>query len=182
MRKDFGAKTWSYPQMVMILGTYDENGTPNAMNAAWGGTYDYNTVFVSLSEHKTTANLRLKKAFTVSFATKETLIPADYVGIVSANKVPNKVEKAGLHAIKASKVDAPLFEEFPLALECEVVSFEDGSLIGKIVNVSADESILTDGKVDTDKLHAIIFDGINNKYRIVGEAVGNAFADGKKIQ
>ena len=182
MRKDFGKKTWMFPMPVLILGTYDKDGVPNAMNAAWGGVYDYNKVTVSLSEHKTTENFMLKKAFTLSFATKKTVEASDYVGIVSGKKVPNKVEKAGLHAFKAPHVDAPLFEEYPLTLECVVESFENGTLIGEIINVSADESILTDGKIDPDKLEAIAFDPVNNKYLLVKGAIADAFKVGLNIK
>ena len=182
MRKDFGKKTWMFPMPVLILGTYDKDGVPNAMNAAWGGVYDYNKVTVSLSEHKTTENFMLKKAFTLSFATKKTVEASDYVGIVSGHKVPNKVEKAGLHAFKARHVDAPLFEEYPLTLECVVESFENGTLIGEIINVSADESILTDGKIDPDKLEAIAFDPVNNKYLLVKGAIADAFKVGLNIK
>ena len=182
MRKDFGAKPWLFPQPFLIIGTYDEKGVPDAMNAAWGGTYDYTEVIVSLSEHKTTKNLRLKKAFTLSFATRDSIVAADYVGIESANKVPNKIAKAGWHAEKAPHVDAPLFQELPLAMECEVKSFEDGILIGKVINVSVDESILKDGEIDTLGLGAVIFDPIQNQYRIVGEAVAPAFKAGLALK
>ena len=180
-RKDFGKKAWVYPEPVLILGTYDENGVPNAMNAAWGGMYDYTEVIVSLSDHKTTENLAKRGAFTLSFATKKTMASADYVGIVSGKEVPNKVEKAGWHAIHSNFVDAPLFEELPLAIECKVKSF-DGILIGEIVNISADESILTDGKPDVKKLEAICFDPFGNHYVLANEVVGNAFKDGLKLK
>ena len=123
---------------VLILGTYDENGVANAMNAAWGGMYDFNKITVFLSEHKTTANMRLKKGLTISFATKDTIAASDYVGIVSAKDVPNKVEKAGLHPFKSKFVDAPLFEEYPVTLECKIESFEEGTLVAEIVNVSVE--------------------------------------------
>lgn len=182
MRKNLGKKTWLFPLPVLILGTYNEDGTANAMNAAWGGIYDYNKVVISLGEHKTTENLRNKKAFTIAFATKDTVAASDYVGLVSGIKVPDKIVKAGLHPIKAERVDAPIFEEYPLVLECRVASFEDGILIGEIVNVSADESILTDGKVDTDKLQAIAFDPANNKYLLVKGEVAEAFKIGLTIK
>ncbi len=180
-RVDFGKKSWLYPEPVLILGTYDEKGVPNAMNAAWGGMYDYNEVVVSLSDHKTTENLVKKGAFTLSFATKKTVAAADYVGLVSAKSVPNKVEKAGWHAVRSAHVDAPLFEELPLALECKVKSF-DGILVGEIINVSADESILTDGKIDVKKLEAICFDPFGNNYVLANEVVGKAFHDGLKLK
>lgn len=183
MRKNFGSKPWIYPEPVLIIGTYDEFGKANAMNAAWGGIYDYDKLEINLSEHKTTANLRLKKAFTVSIATKSTLIVSDFVGIVSANDDKNKMEKANLHDTKSEFVDAPIFNEYPLTLECEMVSLgDDLRLVGKIINISADESILTNGKIDPMKLEAISFDPVNNKYLVVKEAVGNAFKDGLKLK
>ena len=116
MRKDFGVKTWVVPMPVLIIGTYDENGIPDAMNAAWGSVYDYNQVTVSLGGHVTTDNIRKNKAFTISFATRKTMSASDYVGLVSLSKEPKKLEKAGLHAIKSQHVNAPLFEEYPLLL------------------------------------------------------------------
>ena len=181
MRKNLGKKTWMVPLPVLILGTYDENGVPNAMNAAWGGIYDYEKVIVSLSEHKTTDNLRLKKAFTIAFATKKTVVASDYVGVVSGKKVHDKVAKAGLHAVKAEHVDAPIFEEYPLVLECEVESFEEGILIGKIINVSVDEAILTDDKIDYDKAEFIAFDATSNKYMLVKGKVADALKIGMTI-
>ena len=185
MRKNFGAKTWLYPMPVMIIGTYDENGEPNAMNAAWGGVYDTNQVMVCLADdHKTTNNIKKSGAFTVSFATAQTVVPCDYVGIVSANDVPNKVEKAGFHVSKSEYVNAPIINELPFSVECKLIKFnEDGICIGEIVNVSADESILdANGKVDAKKLNPIIYDGATHAYWSFGEKVGQAFSDGKKIK
>lgn len=180
-RKNFGSKPLMLPQPVLIIGTYDEKGDPNAMNAAWGMTSDYKEITISLSEHKTTANIEVRKAFTVSIGTVDTVIPCDYVGIVSANKEPDKFRKAGFHAIKSKFVDAPLIEELPMAFECKLKSFYDGILIGEIVNVSADESVLTDGKIDPKKLNPIVFDPCNNKYMSLGDVVGNAFKDGYEL-
>ena len=182
MRKNFGAKPFLYPQPVMILGTYDENGKENAMNAAWGGIVGANEIIVDLSAHKTTDNIIKNKAFTVGVADLEHLVACDYVGIVSGNKEPDKFAKAGFHAVKSGKVDAPLIEELPMALECTVKSYEDGILTGTIVNVTADESILTDGKIDPAKLKPITFDPVNNAYIGLGQKVGNAFQDGKKLK
>ena len=181
-RKNFGAKPVMYPQPVLIIATYDENGVPNAMNAAWGITTDYKEITISLGEHKTTDNLAVRKAFTVSMATEDQVVPCDYVGIESGRKVPDKFAKAGFHATKSEFVDAPLIDELPMALECRVKSFNDGILVGEIVNVSADESVLTDGKVDPKKLKPITFDPINNTYIGLGEVVGEAFKDGNKIK
>lgn len=181
-RINFGSKPLMYPQPVLIIATYDENGVPNAMNAAWGITTDFNEISISLSEHKTTDNFAKTGAFTVSMATEDQVVGCDYVGIESGRKVPDKFEKAGFHATKSEFVNAPLIDELPLALECSVKSFEDGILVGEIVNVSADESIVTDGKVDLNKLRPIAFDPFNNAYMGLGEKVGNAFSDGKRIK
>ncbi|MBO5295163.1 MAG: flavin reductase family protein [Clostridia bacterium] len=185
MRKNFGAKTWLYPMPVLIVATYDKNGTPNAMNAAWGGVYDTNQVMVCLADdHKTTQNIKQTGAFTVSFATAKTVVPCDYVGIVSANDVPDKLAKAGLHTTKSEYVNAPIINELPMTVECKLIKFnEDGICIGQIVNVSADESILDgEGRIDAKKLDPIIYDGVTHAYWSFGEKVGQAFSDGKKIQ
>ena len=183
MRKNFGVKPWVYPQPVLMIGTYDENGKPNLMNAAWGGQYDANQVMLCLSSHKTTDNIKVTGAFTVSFATASTVIPCDYVGIVSAKQEPNKMEKAGFTTVKSEFVNAPIIEQLPLTLECKFLKCnEDGNIIGEIVNVSADESILTDGNVDYKKLDAIIFDPAAAAYIRLGEKVGNAFKDGAKLK
>jgi flavin reductase (DIM6/NTAB) family NADH-FMN oxidoreductase RutF len=181
-RVNYGAKPIMFPQPVLILATYDENGVPNAMNAAWGITTDFNEITISLSEHKTTDNLKARKAFTVSMATEDQVIACDYVGIESGRKVPDKFAKAGFHATKSEFVDAPLIDELPMALECKVKSFSDGILIGEIVNVSADDSVVTDGKIDPKKLKPITFDPSNNAYIGLGEKVGEAFKDGAKLK
>lgn len=183
MRKDFGSKPWLLPQPVLILGTFDENGHPDAMNAAWGGMYDTDLVELCLSAgHKTTKNILKNKAFTISFPGKEQAEAADYVGMVSGNQEANKVEKAGWHAVTSRQVDAPLFEELPVAMECTLEKMtEDGNIIGKIVNVAIDESVLDEnGRLDYNKFVPILFDPIHNGYHVTGERVGNAFKDGLK--
>lgn len=185
MKKNFGAQTWAYPMPVFIIATYDENGTPDAMNAAWGGIVDYGHIGLCLTPtHKTTKNILKRKAFTVSIADAAHVVPEDYVGLVSGNSEPEKFEKAGFTAIKSEFVDAPVIDELPMALECEYVkTTEDGLVIGKIVNVSADETVLNaDGKIDPSKFRPITFDPVNNKYIALGEVVGNAFADGAKLK
>lgn len=184
MRKNFGVKSWVYPQPVLIIGTYDADGKPDAMNAAWGGQYSPNQVMLCLGSHKTTENIKLKGAFTVSFATADQVVASDYVGIISANDTPDKMEKAGFTTVKSEFVDAPIINELPLTLECKLVKFnEDGNVIGEIVNASADKSILDeDGAVSAAKLGAIIFDPINADYLKLGEKVGNAFQDGAKLK
>ena len=137
------------------------------------------------SAHKTAENLLARKAFTVSMATAKMLAACDYVGIVSGNKEPDKFAKAGFHATRSEFVDAPLIEELPMALECEVISYDEETcrLVGRIVNVCADESVLdTNGKVDVAKLQPITYDPMNHKYLVLGEAVGQAFSDGTALK
>lgn len=186
MRKNFGTKAILYPMPVLIIGSYDENGTPNAMNAAWGGISEETEISICVSDdHKTTENILARKAFTVSIADAKNVVAADYVGIVSGNKVPDKIEKAGWHAVKSDMVDAPLFEELPMALECRMISYDREScrLVGEIVNVCADESILgEDGKIDLSKFEPITYDPVHHTYIRLGEKVGNAFSDGKVLK
>ena len=185
MRKNFGAKPIIYPQPVFIIATYNEDGTPNAMNAAWGGISEHNQITMCISEdHQTTRNVLARGAFTVSMATADTVVACDYVGIVSGTKVPGKMEKAGFHTTKSEFVDAPLIDELPMAAECKLVSYDPEScrMVGEVVNVCADESVLTDGKIDPAKLRPITFDGMNHAYLVLGEKVGNAFSDGMKLK
>ena len=185
MRKDFGKKTWLYPMPVFVVAAYDSEGTANAMVAAWGGIYTDDTIGICLSEgHKTTKNILATRAFTVSMATATQVAPCDYVGIASGNKVPDKLARAGFHTVKSQHVNAPLIEELPMAVECELVSYDQESnfLVGNIINVSADESILTDGKIDIAKLQPITYDPVNHGYYTIGEKAGNAFADGKLLK
>ena len=184
MRKNFGKKTWFYPLPALIIGSYDEVGRADAMNAAWGGIYDSDKVVLCLSEdHQTTQNIKARGAFTISFADAAHVKEADYVGLVSAKEVADKMEKAGFHTIKSEFVDAPLVEELPMALECKFIKVnEDGNIIGEIINVNADENILGNGGViDTAKLDPISFDPVNNAYVRLGEKVGNAFSDGAEL-
>jgi flavin reductase (DIM6/NTAB) family NADH-FMN oxidoreductase RutF len=185
MRKDFGPKTWLYPMPVFIVAAYDNEGNPNAMTAAWGGIYTDDKVGICLSEgHRTTHNILATKAFTVSMATVQHTVACDYVGIVSGNKVNDKLAHAGFHTTKSQHVNAPLIDELPMTMECELVSYDQESnfLIGKIVNVSADESILTDGRIDPAKLQPITYDPVNHNYIAIGDKAGNAFSDGKKLK
>lgn len=185
MRKNFGAKTWLYPMPVLIVGTYSEDGTPNAMNAAWGGIYDTGLLMVCLAdEHKTTENIKKNGAFTVSFATAQTVSECDYLGLVSANDVPDKITRAGLHTRRSEFVNAPIIEELPVSVECKLLKFnEDGICIGEIVNVSAEESVLdATGKIDAKKVNPIIYDSSAHAYWSYGERVGSAFSDGKRIK
>lgn len=186
MRKNFGSKPWCYPMPVFIVATYDENGKPNAMNAAWGGIdYDDRLNICMGADHQTTKNLIASRAFTVSMGTADQLVACDYVGIESGLKEPNKWEKTGWTAVKSEFVNAPLIAELPMTIECELVSYDEESchLVGRIVNVSCDEIILNEaGKIDVSKLRPITFDPCNHDYLVVGEKVGNAFKDGLKIK
>ena len=185
MRKNFGAKPICYPQPVFILAAYDENGVPNAMNAAWGGISDDKEISFCISAgHKTTCDILARKAFTVSMADAAHVVECDYVGVVSGNDVPDKLARCGFHTTKSDFVDAPLIDELAMALECRLTSYDPQTcrLVGEIVNVCADESVLTDGKIDPAKLRPITFDPVNNDYLVLGERVGNAFGDGLKLR
>ena len=186
MRKNFGPKPYLYPQPVLIIGTYDEDGNPDAMNAAWGGISEANQISICLSAgHKTVRNLLKSGAFTVSVADAGHVKECDWFGIASGNTVQDKIARAGFHVIKSEFVNAPLIEELPMAVECELISYdaETCHLVGRIVNVSADECILDEqGKIDPDKLHALTFDPVHNAYLAIGEKVGNAFRDGLKLK
>ena len=186
MRKNLGAKAMCYPMPVFIIGTYNADGTPNAMNAAWGGISEETEITICVdSAHKTAENLIARKAFTVSMGTAGTMTACDYVGIVSGNKEPDKFAKAGFHATKSEFVDAPLIDELPMALECEVISYDEETcrLVGRIVNVCADESVLNaDGKVDAAKLQPITYDPVNHNYLVLGEKAGQAFHDGLALK
>ncbi len=186
MRKNFGPKSMCYPMPVFIIGTYNADGTPNAMNAAWGGISEEAEISICVDNgHQTAENLMARKAFTVSMATAQYVTACDYVGLVSGRKEPDKFAKAGFHATKSEFVDAPLIDELPLALECEVISYdaETCRLVGRILNVCADEAILGEnGKVDVSKLRPITYDSMNHHYLALGEKVGQAFHDGLTLK
>ena len=166
---------------VFILGTYDECGVAYAMNAAWGGISEENEISICISaDHKTTYNLLERGAFTVSMATADFVKECDYVGIVSGNDIPDKLERCGFHTVKSELVDAPIILELPMCVECKLKSYDPEScrLVGEIVNVSADESVLTGGKIDPAKLKPITYDSANHTYRVIGDIVGKAYSDG----
>ncbi len=211
MRKDLGVKTYFYPLPVLIIATYNEDGSANAMNAAWGGVCDYNQVNIYLAEHKTTDNLRKTGVFTIAFADAVHVVEADYLGLVSGHEVPDKIKKAGLHCTMSKHVKAPIMTDFPLVLECKVLSIdkdliEEGGninvgddkaldskepidptklhrVVGEIINVSVDEKVLdSEGQIDLSKLHIIAFDPAKQTYFEMGNVVGQAFSDGFKIK
>ncbi len=185
MKKSLGNKGELFPQSVFIIGSYDENGVPNAMNAAWAGECSRHEVCFNIGDHKTTANIVKKGAFTVAPANLANLVSADYFGIASGNNV-NKAEQSGLTFVKSENVDAPVIEEYPLTMECEVTSIqgdEHGArIVGKVINVLADESILDDqGRVDFDKFQPLVYDSSKTVYRVVGKEVGGAWDVGKAL-
>ena len=179
-----GSKAVMTPEGVYIIGTYDENGVPDAMNAAWGVQSGYDQISLFISNHKTTENLLKTGAFTVAFGTVDTMAVSDYFGIESGSKVPNKIEKAGVHVRKSAHVNAPVIEEYPLTLECELVSYDVDTmhLVGHVVAEQADESILTDGVVDLGKLNPVTYDPALRAYRTLGPVVGKAWGEGMPLR
>ena len=184
MKQSFD-KGFVTPHPVFIIATYDESGKANAMNAAWAGQAGANQITISLSPHKTTENIKKNREFTVSFATKEQVDACDYVGIVSGNKVADKLEKCGFTVTKSDKVNAPVIDQLPVAIECRVIDLQEEfnatRVVAEIVGMKADESVLTDGKVDLEKLHPVIFDTVALCYREIGANVGGAWVCGKKF-
>ena len=186
MRKNFGSKPMTYPQPVFIVAAYDKDGNPNAMNAAWGGIAESDRITMCLAAgHKTVKNILETGAFTVSMADAKHVVECDYLGVVSGNKVPDKLHKIGFTTYKSEFVNAPVIDQLPMALECKLISFdkETDCLIGEIVNVCADEKILDEaGNIDYKKLDPITFDPMYHTYITLGERVGKAFSDGKRIE
>lgn len=186
-RKNFSDKSVITPLPAIMIATWDENKNPDVMMAAWGGQCGPKHITFVLSKHKTTDNIRLKKAFTISFATKDDVAQSDYFGTVSANDVPDKVARAGFTITPSPNVDAPIINEYKMALECKVVTFDEDEnggarVVGEIVNMSADEGILDEaGNIDLGKLQPVVFDSSNNTYRVVGEKVGDAWGSGKSV-
>lgn len=186
--KSFGKKSWIIPQPVLIIGTYNKEGVPNAMNAAWGGVWDNNEAHISLGSHATTDNLDDGSDLTITFATEKTLVASDYVGITSARTEPDKIDKTGWKVTKAPNVNAPVFEDFPLTLECKITrkidQDSDGMhIVVEIVNTLCREEWLgSDGMPEIEKMGLITYDPVHHNYLQLGKIVGKAFADGKKLR
>lgn len=186
--KSFGQKPWILPQPVLIIGTYDKDGNPNAMNAAWGGQWDSKEIMISMGAHATTENLDNCPDFTVAFATEDTMIAADFVGIVSAKNDPKKMQRTGWQAVKAENVNAPVFTDFPMTLECRIKQKLDESesgcyLVAEIVNILVGEDYLEeDGNPDVEKMRLITYDPVHHGYISLGKRIGNAFNDGKQLK
>ena len=178
MKKSFGVQTFLYPMPVLMIASYDENDVADVMVAAWGGIHDTNQIGVCISpEHKTAKNIMLKKAFTVSLADEKHIKACDYLGLVSANKEPDKVKKSGFTLSRAEKVDAPVINELSVAIECKLLSYDEktGCAVADIVNVSAEEDVLTDGKIDISKIKPVIYNPVNHSYVKSGETLCEAF-------
>lgn len=187
MKKDIQTTEAIFPMPVLMIATYNDDGSVNVMNAAWGTMVDRDIVALNLTEtHKTVQNIKKRKAFTVSIADADHVVQADYFGVVSGNKTADKLAKAGMTATKSSRVDAPIINEFPICLECSFIEYQDSAyglgVIGKVVNVSAEESVLQNGKVDISRVNAIAFDPYTHGYYKVAERVGDAFKDGLKLK
>ncbi len=186
--KSFAPKPWVLPQPVLIIGTYDEHGKANAMNAAWAGQWDAREIMISMGTHVTTENLNLNGEFTVAFATRQTMVASDFVGIVSAKNDSKKMEKTGWNIEKATKVNAPIFTDFPMTLECRIREKIDESetgyyIVAEIMNILVDEKYLAkDGNPDMERMELITYDPIHHGYIQLGNKVGQAFFDGKTLK
>ncbi|MBR1737691.1 MAG: flavin reductase family protein [Firmicutes bacterium] len=187
MRKNLGKLPAVFPMPVLMVAAYDENGVVNVMNAAWGTICDMDKIALIIGEeHKTTQNIRKTKAFTVALANKENIEAADFFGIATGNKMPDKFAKSGLHAEKSEFVNAPIITEFPVTMECELAEIVETdnlhAVVGKIINVCAHESVIDDkDKVDPAKLNALIFDQFRSGYYTIGEQVGKAWNAGAEM-
>lgn len=187
MRKKLNVTDAIFPMPVLMIATYNEDGSVNVMNAAWGTMLDSDKVALNLSEtHKTVKNIKARKGFTVSIADAAHVAQADYFGVVSGNNNPKKFENSGLTAIRSEAVDAPIVNEFPVCMECEFIEFQGGEngigVIGKVLNVTADESVMNGDKIDVSLVNAIAFDPYTHGYYKVTERVGEAFKDGLKLK
>lgn len=187
MKREIKTKDAIFPMPVLMVATYNEDGSVNVMNAAWGTMLERNKVILNLTEtHKTVQNIKARGAFTVSIADSKHVVEADYFGVVSGNREANKLEKSGLTATKSDLIDAPIINEFPLCLECKFIEYQSDEtgcgVIAEVVRVSAEENVLSDGNVDIDKLNAIAYDSFTHGYYKVGGRVGTAFQDGFKIK
>ena len=187
MRKSIKTTEAIFPMPVLLVATYNEDGSVDVMNAAWGTMMSRDTVILNLTEtHKTVKNIKARKAFTVSIADAAHTTEADYFGVVSGNDTKNKFENSGLTAVKSENVDAPIISELPLCMECEFIEYQDGEygcgVVGKVISVTADESVMKDDKVDISAVNAIAFDPYTHGYYNVNARVGNAFKDGLSLK
>ena len=187
MRKNIKTTEAIFPMPVLMIATYNEDGTVDVMNAAWGTMLSRDQVILNLTEtHKTVKNIKERKAFTVSIVDSKHTVEADYFGIVSGNNTSNKFESTGLSVTKSENVDAPIINEFPICFECEFIEYQNdeygAGVIGKVVNVTADEKVMNGEKIDIELVNAIAFDPYTHGYYKVTERVGEAFKDGLKLK
>ena len=184
MLKDLGVKPYLFPMPVLMITTYGDDDKVDVMNMAWGGICAQNMVALNIDEdHKTSENIKKRGAFTLSIADVDHIEEADFFGITTGNKMEDKFERTGLHAVKSTRVDAPIVQEFPVTLECKVVECQNTAygfrVLGEIVNVLADEKVLNEkGNVDPEKLNAFVFDQFQSGYYAIGEKVGQAWKSG----
>ena len=184
MTKDFGAKPYLFPMPTYMIGTYNEDDSVDVMMMAWGGICAEDMVALNLeADHKTVANIRARKAFTLAIPGTDTMKESDFFGIATSNKMADKFARSGLHAVRSSRVDAPIITEYPVTLECSAVDFQDQPyglrILGRIVNVTADEKVLDEkGRIDAGKIHAFAFDQMRNGYYEIGEKIGQAWHSG----
>ena len=183
MRKNIKITEGIFPMPVLMIATYNEDGSINVMNAAWGTMFERDQVVLNLTEtHKTVKNIKERKAFTVSIADSNHVIEADYFGIASGNNTPDKFEKTKLTYTKSENIDAPIINEFPICMECEFIEYGECGVIGKVVNTSVDENVMNGENIDIEKVSAIAFDPYTHGYYKVTERVGNAFRDGLQLK
>ena len=183
MRKNIKTTEAIFPMPVLMIATYNEDGSVDVMNAAWGTMFERDQVVLNLTEtHKTVKNIKERKAFTVSIADSKHVVEADYFGVVSANNTPNKFENSKLTATKSENIDAPIINEFPICMECEFIEYGDCGIIGKVINTSVDVNAMNGDKVDIEKVSAIAFDPYTHGYYTVTKRVGNAFKDGMQLK
>ncbi len=187
MKKQIQTTEAIFPMPVLLVATFNEDGTPNVMNAAWGTMLSRDMVALNLTEtHKTVQNIKARKGFVVHIADAAHVVEADYFGVVSGNREPDKFKKSGLTFVKSGLVDAPVINELPVAIECEFVEFQSDAtglgVIGKVLRVSVEERCMKDGAVDIDALDAIAFDPYTHGYYKVSGRVGEAFKDGLKLK
>lgn len=187
MRKNLKLTEGIFPMPVLMVATYNEDGSVNVMNAAWGTMQERGNVVLKLTKtHKTVKNIEARGAFSVSIADAAHVNEADYFGVESGNRVSNKFERSGLTASKSEFLDAPVINEFPLCLECEFIEYQDGEygcgVIGKVINVSADESVMDGDVIKMSLVNAIAFDPYTHGYYKVSERVGEAFKDGLQLK
>lgn len=187
MKKQIKTTEAIFPMPVLLISTFNDDGTVDVMNAAWGTMQERDVVALNLTEtHRTVENIKARKGFVIHVADAKHVVEADWFGVVSGKKDPDKFAKSGMTFVKSELVDAPIINELPIAIECEFVEYQDDAtglgVIGKVVRTSVEEANLKDGKVDIDSLEAIAFDPYTHGYYTVGGRVGEAFKDGLKLK